>query len=182
MLALLLPANNVGIPAVMRRVSASTAAGAEARSAAGAVGEVLVPAPSPREEVLSLLAELREGRVDRARLGADFRAFLTEARARELSAALRAAGEVVHVEQGGLAERGGMEVSTVRLRFANDVLPSPPPPPQDSAPGAAAGPAAAAAPVPAAAAGAAAGKALTTNALMYRSPDGLVQQLVLFRA
>ena len=64
---------------------------------------------------MQLLAQIRAGQVDRGRLGDEYSAFLTPARLAEMSRSLIAAGEVGDVVPGPIRERGGMEVSSVRL-------------------------------------------------------------------
>ena len=71
---------------------------------------------SPAAEMaVQLLAQIRAGQVDRGLLGDEYSAFLTPARLAEMSRSLIAAGEVAEVVPGPIRERGGMEVSSVRL-------------------------------------------------------------------
>jgi len=90
-----------------------------------AVLEQLMPAadaptvsgPPAREVALDLLAQIRAGSVDRALLGDEYSAFLTPARLAAMSQSLVEAGDVADVQAGPIRERGGMEVSSLRLRI-----------------------------------------------------------------
>ncbi len=75
---------------------------------------VIAGAPA-REVALQLLSQMRTGRVDRSLLGAEYSAFLTPARLAVMSRSLVEAGEVSQVEAGPIRERGGMEVSSLRI-------------------------------------------------------------------
>lgn len=74
-----------------------------------------VAGPSARDAALALLREIRSGTVDRSKLGAEYNAFLTPARLAAMSKSLADAGEIGTVEPGGISERGGLEVSTLRV-------------------------------------------------------------------
>ncbi|MBP7777673.1 MAG: beta-lactamase family protein [Acidobacteria bacterium] len=115
----------------------------------GAVLEKLMPqadapavsGPPARDLALDLLAQVRQGDVNRALLGDEFSAFLTPARLAVMSRSLVGAGEVTDVEAGAIRERGGMEVSTLRLLVGTT----------------------------------------PASTLMYRSPDGKVQEFLFSR-
>lgn len=115
----------------------------------GAVLEKLMPqadapavsGPPARDVALDLLAQIRSGEVDRGLLGEEFSAFLTPARLAVMSRSLVEAGEVTDVEAGAIRERGGMEVSTLRLLVGTT----------------------------------------PASTLMYRSPDGKVQEFLFSR-
>lgn len=100
-----------------------------------------VSGPPAREVALDLLAQIRKGDVNRARLGDEYSAFLTPARLAVMSQSLVAAGEVSDVQPGAIRERGGMEVSSLALKVGTT--------------------------------------AATT--LMYRTPDGKVQEFLFSR-
>jgi len=85
-----------------------------------------------------LFEDLQAGRVDRSALGEEYSAFLTDAKARAAAQRLKSFGRPTGATVRSLGERGGMEVSTVRLAFASGTL----------------------------------------DALMYRSPDGKVQEFL----
>jgi hypothetical protein len=68
-----------------------------------------------KDVALDLLAQVRAGKVDRALLGEEFSAFLTPERLAVMSKSLVDAGAVSGAETGPTSERGGMEVSEVRL-------------------------------------------------------------------
>jgi D-alanyl-D-alanine carboxypeptidase len=100
-----------------------------------------VAGPPARELALDLLAQIRAGQVDRALLGDEYSAFLTPARLAVMSRSLVEAGEVSGVEAGAIRERGGLEVSSLRLMLGTT----------------------------------------PATTLMYRSPDGKVQEFLFSR-
>ena len=80
------------------------------------VADAPVVAGRPAKDVaLDLLSQIRAGKVDRSLLGDEFSAFLTPERLAVMSKSLVDAGEVSGIETGPTSERGGMEVSQVRL-------------------------------------------------------------------
>ena len=101
----------------------------------------VVTGPRATEVALQLLAQIRAGGVDRRLLGDEYSAFLTPERLAVMSQSLVAAGEVSDVVPGAIRERGGMEVSSVRV-----VLGTTP-----------------------------------ATTLMYRTPDGKVQEFLVNR-
>jgi hypothetical protein len=76
-----------------------------------------VAAKPARQVTLDLLAQIRKGEMDRSALGEEYSAFLTPARLSVMSKSLVDTGEVSEVEAGPSSERGGMEVSTLRLKL-----------------------------------------------------------------
>ena len=68
-----------------------------------------------REAALDMLRQIRSGSVDRSMLGAEYNAFLTPQRLAAMSKSLTDAGEISQVETGSIGERGGLEVSTLRM-------------------------------------------------------------------
>ncbi len=100
-----------------------------------------VAGPPARDVALELLAQMRRGEVDRALLAQEYSAFLTPARLAVMSRSLVEAGEVTGVEAGPIRERGGMEVSSLRLRLGTTAA----------------------------------------STLMYRSPDGKVEEFLFSR-
>ena len=68
-----------------------------------------------REAALDMLRQIRSGTVDRSMLSAEYSAFLTPARLAAMSKSLTDAGEISQVETGSIGERGGLEVSTLRM-------------------------------------------------------------------
>jgi D-alanyl-D-alanine carboxypeptidase len=72
-----------------------------------------------KDVALDLLNQIRAGKVDRSQLGDEYNAFLTDERIAVMSKALIDAGEVSQPEPGPINERGGMEVSTVRLMLGS---------------------------------------------------------------
>lgn len=99
-----------------------------------------VDGPPPREAALAFLHQMQAGRLDRSKLGEEFNAFLTEERVQAAAPRLKALGEPESALVESVAERGGMQVASIRLRF----------------------------------------KAIELHGLLYRTPDGKIQQL-LFR-
>lgn len=96
--------------------------------------------PSP-EEARALFLMLRSGKVDRSVFSEDFNEFLTDAKVKGAAARLAPFGEPTAAALESINERGGMEVTTVRLTFASGSL----------------------------------------RALMYRMPDGKVQQYFIYK-
>lgn len=95
-----------------------------------------IAGPPPADAMKAMFLALQAGRVDRAQLGEEFSAYLTDAKIRGASERLKAYGEPTKVNVDSVAERGGMEVARVTFTFASGVL----------------------------------------KGLMYRTPDGKVQQ------
>ncbi|HEY1909749.1 MAG TPA: serine hydrolase domain-containing protein [Vicinamibacterales bacterium] len=100
-----------------------------------------IDGPEPGPQALALFKALQGGALDRAGLGEEYSAFLTDAKVRATADSLKPYGTPASVTVRSVAERGGMEVSSVRLTFERGPL----------------------------------------DALMYRSPDGKVQEYLLFR-
>ena len=100
-----------------------------------------VAGASAKDVALDLLTQMRAGTVDRARLGDEYSAFLTPARLAVMSRSLVDAGAVSDVAAGPIRERGGMEVSTLRLMLGST----------------------------------------PASTLMYRTPDGRVQEFLFNR-
>jgi D-alanyl-D-alanine carboxypeptidase len=73
--------------------------------------------PEPKAVVLEFLKQLQAGRIDRANLGDEFSYYLNEDRVQSAAARLKALGEPENVEEGAPAERGGMQVVSVKLAF-----------------------------------------------------------------
>jgi CubicO group peptidase (beta-lactamase class C family) len=119
-------ANNAVIPSSRSAVvvmANSDWAGGVINTVSDAVLAKMMPAADapkitgrPAKDVaLELLAQIRSGKVDRSLLGEEFNAFLTPERLAVMSKSLVAAGEATGIEMGPISERGGMEVSQVRL-------------------------------------------------------------------
>jgi D-alanyl-D-alanine carboxypeptidase len=101
----------------------------------------VVAGPPAREVALQLLEQIRAGNIDRALLGDEYSAFLSPARLAVIATSLAEAEAVHDVVTGPIRERGGMEVSSLRL-----VLGTTP-----------------------------------ATTLMYRTPDGKVQEFLINR-
>ncbi len=101
----------------------------------------IIKGPAAYDAVRMFLRELREGKVNRANLGEEFSAYLTDARIASAATTLRR-DEATGFEQPELSERGGMEVA--RIRFKLGVTPA--------------------------------------QGLMYRTPDGKIQQFLFYPA
>jgi CubicO group peptidase (beta-lactamase class C family) len=74
-----------------------------------------IAGPPAREAALEMLRQIRSGSVDRSMLGAEYDAFLTPQRLAAMSKSLTDAGAISEVETGSIGERGGLEVSTLRM-------------------------------------------------------------------
>jgi hypothetical protein len=98
-----------------------------------------VEGPSADVVVLDLVRQMTAGAVDRSKLGEAYGQFLDEARLQGVTARLKELGELKKTTLDDVGERGGMEVASVTIAFAN--------------------------------------KALT--GVLYRTPDGKVQELLL---
>ena len=70
------------------------------------------------EQALVLISELREGTIDRDKLSEEYSAFLTPERLEAARESLRTLGAVKKVELSAHYERGGMEVTRMRLEFS----------------------------------------------------------------
>jgi len=117
---------------------------AEPKKPVAPVMPAAVPAVSGRpavEEARALFLMLRSGKLDRSVFSGDFNEFLTDARVKGAAARLASFGEPTAAALESINERGGMEVTNVRLTFASGTL----------------------------------------RALMYRMPDGEVQQYFLYK-
>ena len=90
---------------------------------------------------MALFKALLTGRLDRSLLGDEYSFYVTDAKAHAAALKLKPFGTPVDVKVRSVGERGGMEVSSVRLSFGRSDL----------------------------------------DALMYRSPDGKIQEYLLFR-
>ncbi len=100
-----------------------------------------VAGASARDAALDLFRQMQRGEVDRARIGAELSAYLSPERLREAAPRLASLGEPKTVVADPPGERGGLEVSSVKLVF----------------------------------------ESRTVRALLYRRPDGVVEQLLLYR-
>ena len=74
-----------------------------------------IAGPPARDAALDMMRQIRSGTLDRSRLGDEYSAFLTPARLAAMSKSLQDAGEISQVESGSIGERGGLEVSTLRM-------------------------------------------------------------------
>jgi D-alanyl-D-alanine carboxypeptidase len=98
--------SNGVISAITEAVLAKMVPAADAPAVAG----------RPAKDVaLDLLSQIRANKVDRSQLSDELSAFLTPERLAVMSKSLVAAGEANGIEMGPISERGGMEVSQVRL-------------------------------------------------------------------
>jgi CubicO group peptidase (beta-lactamase class C family) len=74
-----------------------------------------IAGPPAREAALDMLRQIRSGTVDRSMLSEEYSAFLAPQRLAAMSKSLTDAGEISQVETGSIGERGGLEVSTLRM-------------------------------------------------------------------
>jgi CubicO group peptidase (beta-lactamase class C family) len=100
-----------------------------------------VAGPPATQVARDLFRQMQRGAVDRARIGEELAEYFDDAGLRDAAPRLRALGEPKSVELTDTRARGGMEVSSLRLVFADRVV----------------------------------------KALLYRSPDGTVQEFLLLR-
>ena len=82
----------------------------------------VVAGPSAKQVVIDFFKEMQVGRVDHSLLSEEFSHFLTDERIKSDAYRLEALGEPERVEVDSLAERGGLEVSRVRLVFKTATL------------------------------------------------------------
>ncbi len=75
-----------------------------------------------KEAARDMLQQLTAGKVDRAKLAAEYNHYLTEERVRGAKERLQPLGEASSVEVERTRERGGMEVAYVRFKFKNAQL------------------------------------------------------------
>jgi D-alanyl-D-alanine carboxypeptidase len=105
-------------------------------------GEIpIVKGPLPAEKAAALFKALQAGKLDRAELADEYSVFVTDAKLLAASRALKPLGPPAGITVRSLAERGGMEVASMRLTFRSSTL----------------------------------------DGLMYRSPDGRIQEFLLFK-
>lgn len=69
-----------------------------------------------------LVRQMQEGKLDRSRLHPDFSAYLSDARLAAAAPRLKALGEPEKVEVVSRRERGGMEVTTLSIAFASELV------------------------------------------------------------
>ena len=119
-------ANNAFIPssrsAVVVMANADWAGGVLSTISEAILAQLMPLADAPvvsgrpaKEVALDLLTQIRANNVDRSWLSEEYSAFLTPERLAVMSKSLVDAGGVSGVEMGAISERGGMEVSQVRL-------------------------------------------------------------------
>jgi CubicO group peptidase (beta-lactamase class C family) len=76
-----------------------------------------VAGPPAKDVARTLVTQLQSGALDRAALGADYSAYVTEARAKAAAASLAPLGPPKTVEVESTSERGGMEVTRLKIKF-----------------------------------------------------------------
>jgi D-alanyl-D-alanine carboxypeptidase len=81
-----------------------------------------IDGPPAAEMARSLFLELQRGRVDRSRFGEEFNLYLDDAKVAAAAKRLRRRGRPSSAELVRADERGGMEVSVVRLTFRRGSL------------------------------------------------------------
>ena len=114
---------NIPAEALLQLVSParSTAAGPPRRTQS-AMKPPTPKGPGAVAMATSFFNALQHGAVDRALLSPDYAAFLTPQRIRQAATSLAPLGEVTRAELLGLSERGGTQVSTVRLTVGNRIV------------------------------------------------------------
>jgi D-alanyl-D-alanine carboxypeptidase len=98
-----------------------------------------VNGPAPDTVARELVAALEKGRIDRRDLGDAYSVYLTPETLRAAAKSLKGWGRPSQAQTLNIAERGGMEVSTILLSFDKGLL----------------------------------------TALLYRTPDGKIQEFFL---
>ena len=81
-----------------------------------------VAGPEPDAQAITMFEQLQAGKLDRSKLGEEFSVFVTDAKLTAASGALKPLGKPSGAAVRSRGERGGMEVSSVRLTFANQAL------------------------------------------------------------
>jgi hypothetical protein len=81
-----------------------------------------VAGPEPGAQASAMFTALQSGKLDRSTLGDEYSVFVTEAKLRAASEALKPYGTPTAVNVRSVGERGGMEVSSVRLAFGPKAL------------------------------------------------------------
>lgn len=82
----------------------------------------VVKAASVADTVKAVLSQMQRGRIIRSQFGEEFNLYLTDVKLAEAARRLKRYGAPRHLDVTGTNERGGMEVSTARLRFASGEL------------------------------------------------------------
>lgn len=91
-----------------------------ARADRGAIPRVA--GPEPGAQASALFRALQAGTLDRSGLGEEYSVFATPAKVRAASLVLKPLGEITGVDVRSIGERGGMEVSSVRLTLGSKAL------------------------------------------------------------
>jgi CubicO group peptidase (beta-lactamase class C family) len=91
-----------------------------AREDRGAVPRVA--GAEPGAQASALFKALQAGTLERSGLGDEYSAFATPAKVRAASTVLKPLGELTGVDVRSVGERGGMEVSSVRLTLGSHAL------------------------------------------------------------
>jgi D-alanyl-D-alanine carboxypeptidase len=107
------------LPAQAAAVPVTTGPSA-AREDRGEIPRVVGPAPGERAS--GLFTALQAGKLDRSGLGDEYSAFVTDAKLRAASRGLKPFGAPSSATVRSVGERGGLEVSSVRLIFAAGTL------------------------------------------------------------
>ncbi len=76
-----------------------------------------VDGPEPAAAALALFEMLQSGTLDRSQLGDEYGAYVTDAKARAAALWLKSLGTPRTADLPSVGERGGKEVSSVRLTF-----------------------------------------------------------------
>jgi hypothetical protein len=108
---------DVALPSARLPVTTGPSAAREDR---GAIPHV--NGPEPAAEASALFRALQNGRLDRSKLGDEYSAFVTNEKLRAASETLKPLGAIRDASVRSVGERGGMEVSSVRLGFESSAL------------------------------------------------------------
>ncbi|MBS2018050.1 MAG: beta-lactamase family protein [Deltaproteobacteria bacterium] len=83
---------------------------------------VSVAGPSPAQAARALFRQMQKGELDRSTLGAEFSAFMSDARVKAAAPRLAALGDPLAVEVEDIGERGGAQNVSLKLKFEKQVV------------------------------------------------------------
>jgi CubicO group peptidase (beta-lactamase class C family) len=81
-----------------------------------------VAGPPVRDAALAMLHQLQAGSIDRSQLGEEFALVVSDEQVRRAAPRLKALGEPTSIDVESIAERGGMEQSSLRLNFKSGAV------------------------------------------------------------
>jgi D-alanyl-D-alanine carboxypeptidase len=81
-----------------------------------------IAGPPAKEVALDFFHQMQAGELDRSKLGEEFSVYLTDEKVKAAAPRLKALGEPTKVDVLSQSERGGMEVSSIRLTFKSAAI------------------------------------------------------------